>query len=248
MFCTRGLNGRGSLTVQDRIAPGWPLDGFELVKFKAKKKGLILLQGCQMTADLMTFADLPTSILRPLTMSEVSAIVGAKRGRIARMINNGFIPKSALARPKKNMPKRTAPLLKPVACPMAYFDLTTGPLLSTKMRLRMIREIGEIVRERSANRPFEEGVLRIDLPKSIAETVLKMLNLAAAEANFVFDPEIRGGLPVLRGTRIGVYEIADLCTLDQIDKIVERFPSLTAKHLEQASLYAKAHPLKSKKR
>jgi uncharacterized protein (DUF433 family) len=199
-----------------------------------------------MTADLMTFADLPTPILRPLTMSEVSAIVGAKRGRIARMINNGFIPKSALARPKKNMPKRTAPLLQPVACPMAYFDLTTGPLLSTRMRLRMIREIGEIVRERSANRPFEEGVLRIDLPKSIAETVSKMADLAAAESDVVLDSEIRGGLPVLRGTRISVYEIADLLTLDPIHEILMSFPSLTAKHLKQASLYAKAHPLKSK--
>ncbi|WP_415256540.1 DUF433 domain-containing protein [Sulfitobacter sp.] len=199
-----------------------------------------------MTSDLMTFSDLPTSILRPLTVSEVSAIVGAKRGFTTRMINSGFIPKSAMVRSKKNMPKRAAPLLKPVACPMAYFDLTTGSLLSTKMRLRMIGEIGKIVRERSANRPFEEGILRIDLPKSIAETVSKMLDLAAAEANVVFDPEIRGGLPVMRGTRIGVYEIADLLTLDPIHEILEHFPSLTAKHLEQASLYAKAHPLKSR--
>lgn len=199
-----------------------------------------------MTGDLMTFSELPTSILRPLTVLEVSAIVGAKRGAIARMINSGFIPKSAVARPKKKMPRSEVLLLKPFVCPIAYFDLTTGPLLSTKMRLRMKREIGSIVRGQSANKPFEEGVLRIDLPKSIAETASKMADLAAAEADVVFDPEIRGGLPVLRGTRIGVYEIADLCTLDPIHEILEHFPSLTAKHLEQASLYAKAHPLKSR--
>ncbi|WP_339759002.1 DUF433 domain-containing protein [uncultured Sulfitobacter sp.] len=196
-----------------------------------------------MTSDLMTLADLPTSMLRPLTMSEVLAIIGAKRGAIARMINSGFIPKSALARSKKNMSKRTATLFKPVVCPMAYFDLTTGPLLSTKMRLRMIREIGSIVRGRSANQPFEEGVLRIDLPKSIADTASKMADLAAAEANVVFDPEVRGGMPVLRGTRVGVYEVADLCNQEPVANILANFPSLSASHLKQARLYASAHPL-----
>ncbi|WP_295512844.1 DUF433 domain-containing protein [uncultured Sulfitobacter sp.] len=198
-----------------------------------------------MASDYMTFADLPVSILRPLTLPEVSAIVNAKRGTIARMISSGFIPKSALTRPKKNSPRTAAPLLKPIACPVAYFGLTTGRFLSEKMRHRMIREIGGIASGRCVNRPFEEGVLRIDLPKSISETVLKMVDLAAAEANVVFDPEMRGGMPVLRGTRIGVYEIADLSTVDPIHNILVNFPSLTEKHLEQAILYAKAHPLKA---
>ncbi|AXT24056.1 DUF433 domain-containing protein [Phaeobacter inhibens] len=52
-------------------------------------------------------------------------------------------------------------------------------------------------------------------------------------------------MPVLRGTPISVYEIASRCKLDLVHEILERFPSLTAKHLEQASLYAQARQLKS---
>lgn len=48
----------------------------------------------------------------------------------------------------------------------------------------------------SVNRPFEEGLLRTDLAKLIAETALKMSDLAAAEANVVIDPEIRGRMSV----------------------------------------------------
>jgi len=70
-----------------------------------------------------------------------------------------------------------------------------------------------------------------------------MAALAAAEAEVISDPGIRGGLPVIRGTRIGVYEIADFCKAETDDYILEQFPSLTLKLLEHAKLYANAHPL-----
>lgn len=47
----------------------------------------------------------------------------------------------------------------------------------------------------------------------------------------------------MRGTRIGVYEAADLCKVETAQYILENFPTLTEESLEQASLYAKAHPL-----
>ena len=126
---------------------------------------------------------------------------------------------------------------------MAYFDVTTGPLLSIQMRRRMIQQIGRILHGSAPNEIFEIGALRIDLPLTISQAVSRMAALANAESEVMADPRIRDGLPVLRGTRIGVYEIADLCRAETDEYILEQFPSLTRSRLEHATLYAKAHPL-----
>ncbi|WP_368073832.1 MULTISPECIES: DUF433 domain-containing protein [Roseobacteraceae] len=67
--------------------------------------------------------------------------------------------------------------------------------------------------------------------------------MARAEAAVQFDAEISGRIPVMRGTRIRVFELADLCKFETVLYIWENFPSLSAEHLKQASLYARAHPL-----
>lgn len=196
-----------------------------------------------MTSEPKTFSDLPQSILRPLNVDEIAAIVEVDRKAVLQMIKEGGLPKSVLSRSKKAV-IGTQPLLKPIACPIVHFQITTGHLLSPQLRRRLVREIGDVARGSSNQGVFEEGPLRVDLTGSVTKTVLRMASLASAEAAVLFDPEIRGGLPVMRGTRIGVYELADLCTFETAHYILENFPSLTEEHLEQASLYAKAHRLK----
>lgn len=115
------------------------------------------------------------------------------------------------------------------------------------MQRRMIQQIDKILRGNAPNEAFKIGALRIDLPISISQAVLRMAALAIAESEVIFDPEIRGGLPVVRGTRIGVYEIADLCKAETDDYILEQFPSLSRTLLEHAKLYAIAHPLPRRK-
>lgn len=197
-----------------------------------------------MTSEYKTFSNLPKSILRPLTLDEISAIVDVDCKVVFRMLREGGLPKSLLSRSKKAV-TGPGPLLKPTACPILHFDLMTGHLLSPWLRRRLMREIGDIAKGSSHHGVFEKGVLRVDLIASVTKTVSRMASLACAEAAVVCNPEIRGGLPVMRGTRIGVYEVADLCKVETVDDILANFPSLTEKHLEQASLFAKAHPLKT---
>jgi|GEM_PF-6360566 len=195
-----------------------------------------------MTFDFMTFSNLPQSILRPLNIDEIAAIVEGDRKVVLQMIKEGGLPKSVLSRSKKGV-IGSQQLLKPIACPIVHFQITTAHLLSPQPRRRLVREIGDVARGSSNQGVFEEGPLRVDLTGSVTKTVSKMASLASAEAAVRFHPEIRGGMPVMRGTRIGVYELADLCTFETAHYILENFPSLTEEHLEQASLYEKAHPL-----
>ncbi|WP_417809906.1 DUF433 domain-containing protein [Thioclava sp.] len=195
-----------------------------------------------MTSDLRTFLDLPKSILRPLTLDEVAAIVDVDRKVVFRMIKEGNIPESVISSSKTTV-IGSQPMLKPIACPIVQFQLTTGHQLGSQLHGRLVREIGNVAKGSSRQGVFEEGALRVDLIGVVTKTVSRMAALAGAEAAVIFNPEIRGGLPVMRGTRIGVYEAADLYKVEPIPYILENFPTLTEEHLEQASIYAKAHPL-----
>ena len=59
----------------------------------------------------------------------------------------------------------------------------------------------------------------------------------------VEDPEILSGTPVIKGTRVPVYDIA--AAIDSgtaIDRILKSYPSLKDWQVELASVYAKAVP------
>jgi uncharacterized protein (DUF433 family) len=65
----------------------------------------------------------------------------------------------------------------------------------------------------------------------------------AAEKMVVEDPEILGGTPVVRGTRVPVHMVAaqfDAGT--PIERILKSYPSLTEAQVGVASVYAKAVP------
>jgi len=58
------------------------------------------------------------------------------------------------------------------------------------------------------------------------------------------NPEIMGGTPVLRGTRITVYAVLGrLDGGDNIEDILADYPNLTRESVETAVLYARTHPL-----
>ena len=57
------------------------------------------------------------------------------------------------------------------------------------------------------------------------------------------DPEIMGGTPVFRGTRIPVYTVADMMEQGTaIVEILEGYPSLTREMVECAGICATTHP------
>jgi uncharacterized protein (DUF433 family) len=67
--------------------------------------------------------------------------------------------------------------------------------------------------------------------------------LEAREKFIETDPEIQGGKPVIRGTRIPVHSIAERVEQgDSLDVLREDYPNVTKKAFETALLYASAHP------
>jgi uncharacterized protein (DUF433 family) len=59
----------------------------------------------------------------------------------------------------------------------------------------------------------------------------------------VVDPDVQRGVPVLRGTRITVYTVAEIARQGVgVDEILRDYPTLDAEKIEAACLYADAHP------
>jgi uncharacterized protein (DUF433 family) len=57
------------------------------------------------------------------------------------------------------------------------------------------------------------------------------------------NPDIMGGTPVIRGTRVPVYTVLQLLERRRsVDQILEELPYLSRKGIEAAVIYARAHP------
>lgn len=73
--------------------------------------------------------------------------------------------------------------------------------------------------------------------------------LCRARQLVVSDPNILGGDPVFRGTRVPVHAIAaQLVQGDSEADVLEGYPRLTAEMVQLAPVYAAAYPLKEQHR
>lgn len=93
------------------------------------------------------------------------------------------------------------------------------------------------------------GLVRIEL-KSVYQRLAKRWSaLENASSIVVSDPEIRGGEPTIRGTRIPVYLVADLVEQGaKLRELLEDYPALTASMLRSALAYAQTHPRRGRPR
>ena len=87
--------------------------------------------------------------------------------------------------------------------------------------------------------------LEIDIGPVVAKVRSKMTLLQRAKKMVIVNPHIRGGEPIIRGTRIGVYEVATMvkeATEKEIEEILAGYPTLTRGQLDLALIFAAAHP------
>jgi uncharacterized protein (DUF433 family) len=87
------------------------------------------------------------------------------------------------------------------------------------------------------------GPIRVALGEVIAPLLSGVTQVAVSRGAVVSDLGIRGGEPVIAGTRIPVYMLADLkAQAVSDDVLLADYPSLTQTLLTQALLYAQLHP------
>jgi uncharacterized protein (DUF433 family) len=97
---------------------------------------------------------------------------------------------------------------------------------------------------------LEGGLLKIDLREPRRELATSLRELRRARRLVVSDPEIMGGDPVFRGTRVPVHMIAELVAGKGSTQaeLLEGYPRLTAEMIRLTPVYAAAYPLRGRPR
>ncbi|RTL85769.1 MAG: DUF433 domain-containing protein [Hyphomicrobiales bacterium] len=128
----------------------------------------------------------------------------------------------------------------------------------SRRRLFALREVGSRLRrfraQALASLIDEDWIVRddfltIDLAPFVRRTKERMDRLAAARQLVVSDPEILGGAPIVRGTRVPVYDVAGCVAAGLPTKcILAAYPSLEEDQVELAAIYAEASPARGRPR
>jgi uncharacterized protein (DUF433 family) len=93
------------------------------------------------------------------------------------------------------------------------------------------------------------GALKLDLQGPRREIRQRIGELRRANRLVVIDPEIMGGHPVFRGTRVPVHLIADLLNQGEAHEALrESYPRVSDEMIRLAPIYAEAHPARGRPR
>jgi uncharacterized protein (DUF433 family) len=94
----------------------------------------------------------------------------------------------------------------------------------------------------------ESEAVVIELRRARTDLKSAMTSYKKAQAMVVENPEIMGGTPVIRGTRIPVQLVAEMRNQGtSVEEILEGYPSLTRERIALAELYVQAHPRRGPK-
>ena len=95
----------------------------------------------------------------------------------------------------------------------------------------------------------EHSFLLLNFDRFVADTLTGHDKLTQAREAIVEDPDILGGTPVIKGTRVPVHDIAASAAAGiSSERIKAAYPSLTSELIELALLYAKATPPRDRPR
>jgi uncharacterized protein (DUF433 family) len=144
------------------------------------------------------------------------------------------------------------------ACTLISFYFASAKHLTAEERLFTIREAGSRLRKFRAlalaalvekDWTVRDEFLTIDLAPFVKGTKERMDRLTAARDLVMTDPDVLGGTPVIRGTRIPVYDVAASAVVDvPVDRILAAYPSLDTDKIELATIYAEANPARGRPR
>jgi uncharacterized protein (DUF433 family) len=144
------------------------------------------------------------------------------------------------------------------ACMFISFYIDSAKRLTSEERLAAIREVARRLSHRHAKSlaslveadwVVRDELLTIDLSPFFLRAKDRFERLSAARDMVTSDPEILGGVPILRGTRIPVHDVAaSVAAGVPISRILAAYPSLDRRRIALAALYAEANPARGRPR
>ena len=173
-----------------------------------------------------------------LTTSEAAVAAGVSVPQINRIIDEKILPEDLYSTTQM----RT---FRTEACVLIAFYFETADSLTAQARLRTIRSAMAHCSswEQWRTCHIEDHSLTVHFGGIWKAVDERLRQLTKARQMVVEDREILSGTPVIKGTRIPVYDIAaSFDSGTSAERILKSYPSLKAWQIELASLYTKAVP------
>ena len=132
----------------------------------------------------------------------------------------------------------------------ALVSLTLERRLADRFVPELRREVFDALATASRDTvTLEGGFLKIDLREPRRELAASIRELRRVRQLVISDPDIMGGEPVFRGTRVPVHMIATLLGQGSAETdLLEGYPRLTVEMVRLAPIYAAAYPLRGRPR
>lgn len=133
----------------------------------------------------------------------------------------------------------------------ALMSLSIEGLLSTgiatpELRRKLFDALADAPRNTVS---LEDGLIKIDLREPRRALAASLRDLRRARRMVISDPEILGGDPVFRRTRVPVHLVAGLVAQgSEPAELIESYPRLTTEMIRLAPIYAAAYPLRGRPR
>jgi uncharacterized protein (DUF433 family) len=167
--------------------------------------------------------------------------------RPVKAVNNAIDKKTIAAHVRRRRGEKSQRLVDKPA--LVYLLLERELLGDTtpSFRQKLFKAINAALAQRVQS--VAVGALTLDLRLRRREMERRIKNLRRAQELASADPEVLGGVPVFRGTRIPIHMIAELLDQGETPDALRRgYPRLSDEMIRLAPLYASAHPLRGRPR
>ena len=192
-----------------------------------------------------------------LSVNEVAVVTSVPPRAVNEIVDKAILPSRFVVRGSRRA-------LLPHACYLVAVYWDTGDQLTKSERLRIVNQLSDQLGQAAAppgmpplrwrlpnlgSYVLHEGFLTVDLRPILRRVEKGGELLNEAKAIVVVDPDILGGMPVIKGTRIPVHDVAASVRENiPAERILRAYPALTEQKITLAKLWSDAHPPRGKPR
>jgi uncharacterized protein (DUF433 family) len=189
-----------------------------------------------------------TTLLKP---TEAAVVAGVSLREVNRVIDEEILPADFLDTEEGRR-------IAPAACFLISFYVDSAERLTPRERRFVINEASARLRRRNVRLPgppknedwiVTDDFLAVDLTSFVRSVEGRWERLARAEDMITTSADILGGVPVIKGTRVPVRDVAASVEAGiPKARILDAYPGLTAEQVDLAALYAQANPPRGRPR
>lgn len=161
-----------------------------------------------------------------------SWLLDLPKRQVDRVLDEGSLPSDLFIKKKKRR------FLKSVGLAYVRFSVIEKRRLSLAFRKEVVGKMAK-----AQKFYWKDGHVEVNLQQMQDMLLKRFKALIKAQESVVADPEIMGGEPCMKGTRLPVHMVAAMEKAGtSVEDMIQNYPSLTPELIKNARVFADAYP------